>query len=456
MPSTRCRRRCASHAPDARIDGVLVAPMVGGGVECILGARRDPVFGPMVMFGLGGVFVELLGDVALHSAPVDRRAGAGHDPQRQGLRPAQRRARPHAGRPRLPGRQPGRVVAPGGRRRRHAGQHRHQPLHRPAEGARGWLRRRRRHRRLQRHPGSPAHEHRADLHHQAAARRARRIDPRFALGQSIGLAAFVWGYPLVEIHAHLPPADHRARRRTRCAWQAPIDRLQHSRDAATAHERDIVTPANDLLYTTGWINLANGPRLLHVPSSASATTGRYFVLALYDAWTNNFANPGCAPATRTARPSSWSARAHPPSVDLPAGSGTIRCPTDLVWLIARVVVGDGPTGAARALQSDIRLECPAGTDLRSATAGSDLDRRRRRTRWRRWPSVPTTPTPSVARSSPICASAWPVHPRRSKTPACWPGSRAPNWCPAVFDWDWLDGPLRDGLCGVCSTAPRCW
>lgn len=58
------------HAPDARIDGVLVAPMVRGGVECILGARRDPVFGPIVMFGLGGVFVELLGDVALHSAPV--------------------------------------------------------------------------------------------------------------------------------------------------------------------------------------------------------------------------------------------------------------------------------------------------------------------------------------------------------------------------------------------------
>ena len=59
------------HAPKARIDGVLVAPMVRGGVECILGARRDPIFGPMILFGLGGVFVEVLGDVALHSAPVD-------------------------------------------------------------------------------------------------------------------------------------------------------------------------------------------------------------------------------------------------------------------------------------------------------------------------------------------------------------------------------------------------
>ena len=60
----------SSKAPEARIEGVLVAPMISGGVECILGAHNDPVFGPMVMFGLGGVFVEIFGDVVLHSAPV--------------------------------------------------------------------------------------------------------------------------------------------------------------------------------------------------------------------------------------------------------------------------------------------------------------------------------------------------------------------------------------------------
>jgi acyl-CoA synthetase (NDP forming) len=66
----RMRNDVARHAPTARIDGLLVAPMVGGGVECILGIQRDPVFGPMVMFGLGGVFVETLGEVALRSAPL--------------------------------------------------------------------------------------------------------------------------------------------------------------------------------------------------------------------------------------------------------------------------------------------------------------------------------------------------------------------------------------------------
>jgi len=62
------------HAPAARIAGCLVAPMISaaGAVETILGVHRDPVFGPVVMFGLGGVLVEILQDVALRRAPFGR------------------------------------------------------------------------------------------------------------------------------------------------------------------------------------------------------------------------------------------------------------------------------------------------------------------------------------------------------------------------------------------------
>jgi acetate---CoA ligase (ADP-forming) len=62
-------QRASSAAPSARIQGVLVAKQLKGGVECILGIHRDPVFGPMAMFGLGGIFVEVLKDVVFRRCP---------------------------------------------------------------------------------------------------------------------------------------------------------------------------------------------------------------------------------------------------------------------------------------------------------------------------------------------------------------------------------------------------
>lgn len=58
------------HAvPQARIEGVLVAPMAGAGIEMIVGCTHDPVFGPMVMVGFGGIFVETLRATSLRRAP---------------------------------------------------------------------------------------------------------------------------------------------------------------------------------------------------------------------------------------------------------------------------------------------------------------------------------------------------------------------------------------------------
>jgi hypothetical protein len=63
-------RSVAVKAPHAAIDGVLVAPMAKGVAELILGTTTDPVFGPVVMVGLGGIFAEIIGDVAVQTAPV--------------------------------------------------------------------------------------------------------------------------------------------------------------------------------------------------------------------------------------------------------------------------------------------------------------------------------------------------------------------------------------------------
>jgi acetyltransferase len=61
-----------AYNPKADIFGVLLTPMLEGGVECIIGASRDVTFGPTVMFGLGGVFVEVLKDIAFRVAPVKK------------------------------------------------------------------------------------------------------------------------------------------------------------------------------------------------------------------------------------------------------------------------------------------------------------------------------------------------------------------------------------------------
>lgn len=62
--------RIGQRAPEAWIEGVYVEKMLNPGLEVIIGMSRDPQFGPMLMFGLGGIFVEIMKDVTFHLAPI--------------------------------------------------------------------------------------------------------------------------------------------------------------------------------------------------------------------------------------------------------------------------------------------------------------------------------------------------------------------------------------------------
>jgi len=65
-------RSCKTAVPTARIEGVSVQRMAEPGIEVIMGMTKDSSFGPVIMFGLGGVFVEVLKDVAFRIVPIEK------------------------------------------------------------------------------------------------------------------------------------------------------------------------------------------------------------------------------------------------------------------------------------------------------------------------------------------------------------------------------------------------
>ena len=66
----RILEKARLYSPGAEVRGVLVQEMVPQGLECMVGMRRDPVFGPMILLGLGGIYAEILSDVSMRRAPI--------------------------------------------------------------------------------------------------------------------------------------------------------------------------------------------------------------------------------------------------------------------------------------------------------------------------------------------------------------------------------------------------
>lgn len=327
----RIQASVRAAAPDATLEAVLLAPMVRGGVECILGVHRDPILGHVVMLGSGGVHVELLRDASFRIVPVDLREARSMvrelktAPLLQGFRGA-----PEADVEALA-----------------------QAIVRLSELA------------------------------LAAGDSLQSVDVNpFAVlprGQgAVALDAVVVGRPGATASARdavietLPLFEMARMRAANTARRHPVqgfagdgpastlrwvNQFTHTRRLRGPEDKEVVTPNNDTLFTNAWLDLAAGPLVIDVPDMGE----RYWTLGFLDAWTNPWAYAG----RRTTGNRAQRLFVHGPGWrgEVPAGMHRIAAPGDDVWVIGRILVDHDPEDHAvvHALQDRFSIQRPDGS-----------------------------------------------------------------------------------------------
>ncbi|MGY8526017.1 DUF1254 domain-containing protein [Paracidovorax citrulli] len=169
-----------------------------------------------------------------------------------------------------------------------------------------------------------------------------------ALVTAAAVPLVIYGYPLIETlrtcRVQTAVSD------VTSYGRAPVNTLSASARPWTHEDRDIVTPANDLLYFCAWINLADGPVTLAVPPLPERD--RYYVVELLDAWTNNFENLGPRNVPVEGGTITLAGPGQPAE-----GEHVVHCPTSLVWLLGRVLVqGPDDLAAAHAFEQGFALQ----------------------------------------------------------------------------------------------------
>lgn len=296
-----------------QMQGVLVTSMCAQGLEMIIGVRRDPQLGYVVMLGLGGTQVEILQDIVLRLAPI------GMDQAHEMI----------------------------------------QEL-RSIELLQGFR-------------GKP----KADIDALARALvqlsslvaggdevvESLEINPLMVYPEGLGVMALdavlltrdedskasvdlkqrvIQTLPLFEM-ARMRAANT-ARRHfqqgfagssadTSMRW---VNQFTHTRRLRSPADKEVVTPNNDTLFTNAWLDLSEGPLLIHVPDMGE----RYWVLGFLDAWTNPWAYAG----RRTTGGQAQTLFVHAPDWqgDIPSGCHVIAAPSPDVWLIGRILVDVDP------------------------------------------------------------------------------------------------------------------
>lgn len=149
----------------------------------------------------------------------------------------------------------------------------------------------------------------------------------------LGMEAYLYFYPLVtmdvtrRVFTNVPAGVELGR--------GPTNMFHHLRELPPADFRLVVRPNFDTLYSSAWLDLTDGPLVVSAPD----TDGRYYLLPMYDMWTDAFASPGKRTSGTTAQ--EWAVVPQGWTGEVPEGMGRIEAPTPYVWLIGRTQV-NGP------------------------------------------------------------------------------------------------------------------
>ncbi len=153
--------------------------------------------------------------------------------------------------------------------------------------------------------------------------------------------AYTFAFPLVLMDWTMKAATNTES--ADLAGHAPVNQLIHAQKLADADTKMVVTPNVDTVYTQAWLNLSEEPMIYVMPSS-----DRYFQIQMLDAWTNTVTVLGEAGTYMLAR-TDWNG-------SVPEGVIRIDSPTDMVWLIGRVLIdGEADMPNVRAIQNEMRL-----------------------------------------------------------------------------------------------------
>jgi hypothetical protein len=152
------------------------------------------------------------------------------------------------------------------------------------------------------------------------------------LAYSLGVQAYIYGYPLVVMEQT---------RQMALKTRAPLNQFYYSSMLASPQYHDIVTPNSNTLYFSAWLDTSKGPVVLNVPAN---TDDRYYTVQMLDAYTNTFRNV----SNRTTGNKAGQFTIVGPGQGSNVTKASIHAPTPTVWLLGRIEV-NGKEDLSRAV-----------------------------------------------------------------------------------------------------------